>query len=35
MAKPAMPRSTAYPDHGWINLTVDQLKNAPTFHFAR
>ena len=28
-------RSTAYPDHGRINLTVDQLKSAPAFHFAR
>jgi hypothetical protein len=30
-----MPRSTAYPDHGRISLTVDQLKNAPEFHFAK
>ena len=30
-----MPRSTAYPDHGTIDLTADQLKSAPTFHFAR
>ena len=25
---------TAYPDHGRINMTVDQLKSAPAFHFA-
>jgi putative membrane protein len=31
----AMPRSTAYPDHGMIDMTADQLKSAPTFHFAR
>ena len=31
----AMPRSTSYPDHGIIDMTVDQLKSAPTFHFAR
>ena len=31
----AMPRSTSYPDHGLIDMTADQLKNAPTFHFAR
>lgn len=30
-----MPRSTAYPDHGMIDMTADQLKSAPTFHFAR
>lgn len=30
-----MPRSTAYPDHGIIDMTADQLKSAPTFHFAR
>jgi sporulation protein YlmC with PRC-barrel domain len=30
-----MPRSTAYPDHGTIDMTADQLKSAPTFHFAR
>jgi putative membrane protein len=29
------PRSTAYPDHGMIDMTADQLKGAPTFHFAR
>ena len=29
-----MRRSTAYPDHGTIDLTADQLKSAPTFHFA-
>ena len=32
-AAPA-PRSTAYPDHGRIDMTVDQLKSAPAFHFA-
>ena len=26
--------STAYPDHGRINMTADQLKSAPTFKFA-
>jgi putative membrane protein len=31
----ATPRSASYPDHGIIDMTVDQLKNAPTFHFAR
>ena len=31
----AMPRSTSYPDHGMIDMTADQLKSAPTFHFAR
>jgi putative membrane protein len=31
----AMPRSTVYPDHGMIDMTADQLKSAPTFHFAR
>ena len=30
-----MARSTAYPDHGIIYMTADQLKSAPTFHFAR
>ncbi|MCW6509650.1 PRC-barrel domain-containing protein [Lichenifustis flavocetrariae] len=29
-----MARSTAYPDHGTIDMTAAQLKNAPTFHFA-
>jgi putative membrane protein len=24
-----------YPDHGMIDMTADQLKKAPTFHFAR
>ena len=31
----AMPRSTAYPDHGTIDMTADQLKSAPSFKFAR
>ena len=31
----AMPRSTVYPDHGMIDMTADQLKSAPTFHFSR
>lgn len=25
--------SKAYPDHGTIDMTADQIKNAPTFHF--
>ena len=29
------PRTTAYPDHGMIDMTADQLKSAPAFHFAR
>ena len=28
-------RSTAYPDHGMIDLTSDQLKAAPLFQFAK
>ncbi len=28
-------RSTAYPDHGMIDLTSDQLKAAPSFQFAK
>ncbi len=28
-------RSTSYPDHGTIDLTVDQLKSAPSFQFAK
>ena len=28
-------RNSAYPDHGMIDMTADQLKSAPTFHFAR
>ncbi len=28
-------RSTAYPDHGMIDLTSDQLKSAPAFQFAK
>lgn len=35
VAGAAPARSTTYPDHGRISLTVDQLKNAPAFHFAR
>ena len=31
----AMTRSTAYPDHGVIDMTVDQLKSAPTLKYAR
>lgn len=27
-------RSKAYPDHGMIDMTADQLKSAPTFKFA-
>lgn len=27
--------STAYPDHGSIQETADQLKSAPTFHYAK
>jgi putative membrane protein len=31
----AVPKgSQAYPDHGMIDMTADQLKKAPTFHFA-
>lgn len=28
-------RSTAYPDHGMVDLTSDQLKSAPSFQFAK
>ena len=28
-------RSTAYPDHGMIDLTSDQLKAAPSFQFEK
>ena len=28
-------RSTAYPDHGTIDLTSDQLKSAPSFQFVK
>ncbi len=28
-------RSTAYPDHGMLDLTSDQLKAAPSFQFAK
>lgn len=32
----AMPaRSTAYPDHGTVTYTADQLKAAPTFAYAK
>lgn len=31
----AVMHSTAYPDHGTIDMTVDQLKAAPTFQFAK
>lgn len=31
----AANRSMAYPDHGMIDMTADQLKKAPTFKFAR
>ena len=31
----AVERSTAYPDHGMVDLTADQLKAAPAFKFAR
>ena len=31
----AAARSTAYPDHGTVDLTADQLKAAPTFQFAK
>ena len=27
-------RNRAYPDHGTIDMTADQLKKAPSFHFA-
>jgi predicted outer membrane protein/sporulation protein YlmC with PRC-barrel domain len=27
-------RNRAYPDHGMIDMTADQLKKAPSFHFA-
>jgi putative membrane protein len=36
MATAAMqPRSMAYPDHGTIDYTADQLKSAPTFNYAK
>lgn len=36
MSQPSsMQRSTAYPDHGLISLTAEQLKQAPAFHYAR
>ncbi len=34
-ASAAANRSTAYPDHGTIDMTADQLKAAPTFQFAK
>ena len=34
-AQPApMQRSTAYPDHGLISMTAEQLKQAPAFTYA-
>lgn len=42
MGRPSMPpadtarvQSSAYPDHGSIDMTADQLKSAPAFHFAK
>ena len=29
------PRSMAYPDHGTVDYTADQVKAAPTFSFAK
>jgi sporulation protein YlmC with PRC-barrel domain len=29
------PRSMAYPDHGSVDYTADQLKSAPTFSYAK
>ena len=29
------PRSMAYPDHGTVDYTADQLKSAPTFNYAK
>jgi hypothetical protein len=26
--------SKGYPDHAVLNMTKDQLKNAPNFHYA-
>ena len=34
-ADTAALRSTAYPDHGMIDMTADQLKSAPNFQFAK
>lgn len=31
----AMARSTAYPDHGMIDYSADQLKSAPTFAYGK
>ena len=31
----AAPASSAYPDHGMIEYTADQLKSAPTFTYAK
>jgi sporulation protein YlmC with PRC-barrel domain len=33
-AAPATPSILDYPDHGTVNLTMDQLKSAPDFHYA-
>lgn len=35
MVQAMPPASTAYPDHGTIALTFDQLKSAPSFQFAK
>ena len=32
---PEVQRSTAYPDHGLVSLTADQLKQAPAFQYTR
>lgn len=34
-AAPMPARSTAYPDHGTVTYTADQLKAAPTFAYAK
>jgi len=33
-AAPTTPSILDYPDHGMVNLTMDQLKAAPDFHYA-
>ncbi len=35
MTTPLSPRSSAYPNHGMIDLTADQLKAAPAFTYAK
>lgn len=35
MTTPMSPRSSAYPDHGMIDYTADQLKAAPAFTYAK